>query len=57
MDWKIYNDAKTAITHVIENKEKEICDIEAEIRELKHTRRMMDEEFKKQVKKTPSYLG
>ncbi|MFA5132968.1 MAG: hypothetical protein WC444_06605 [Candidatus Paceibacterota bacterium] len=56
-NYKEYSDAKEAISHCISNKEQEIAKIEIEIIELKHTRRMLDEEFKKKLNEKPNFIG
>lgn len=57
VDYNLYKNAIDAINETINNKQHEIADIEEEIRNLKNTRRMMDEEFKNNMSKKESYLG
>lgn len=56
-DYSQYNDASNAIKNLIENKEKEIKDIENQIFYLKKSIRALDEEFNKRISEQPNYLG
>lgn len=52
-----YKKTLDAINGVLKNKEEEIKDIEEEMRNLKSTRRMLDEEFKTRIAKKPWEIG
>ena len=56
-EYTMYKQASDSIKEIILNKEDEIITIENEITNLKKTRRMLDEEFNKNLNKKENYLG
>lgn len=52
-----YIDARKAVVDLIITKEKDIIDIEEEIKTLKKTRRMLDETFKQELNEKPPHIG
>lgn len=56
-DFHLYKDARESINGLIMNREQDIKDLEDEIRQLKSTRRMLDEEFKNNLQKTEKHFG
>jgi len=57
VNYREYNEARVNLNQMIIDREKDITDIEDEIRQLKKVRRMMDDEFKSKMGEKEEFVG